>query len=155
MAKAKQNQSNIFSKNKKAYFDYEILEKIETGIVLTGEEVKSIRNNQANLKGAFIDIENNEPFLNEAHISRYKFSSNKNYNPKRKRKLLLRKNQIPKINQAINEKGKTVIPLELYKKNGLIKMLIGIGRGKKLHDKRETLKRRAQEKEIKQKLKNF
>jgi SsrA-binding protein len=156
MSKPKSKQAlTSYSKNKKAFHDYEILEKYEAGIVLTGEEVKSVRNGQANLKGSFVDIFGDEAFLNEAHISRYKFSSNKDYNPTRKRKLLLHIKEILKISQAIAQKGVTAIPLEFYEKEHLIKMEIGICRGKKLYDKREALKKRDQEMEIKIQLKQW
>ena len=156
MNKPKSKQAvTSYSKNKKAFHDYEILEKYEAGIVLTGEEVKSVRNGQANLKGSFVDIFGDEAFLNEAHISRYKFSSNKDYSPTRKRKLLLHIKEILKISQAIAQKGVTAIPMEFYGKGNLIKMEIGICSGKKLYDKRETLKKRDQEMEIKIQLKRW
>ncbi len=144
-----------YSKNKKAFHDYEILQEFEAGIVLNGDEVKSIKGNLANLKGSFVDVHNGEAFINEAHISRYKHSARKTTNPTRKRKLILHKKEINKIEQEISTKGVTAIPLELYSKKGLIKLRVGICRGKKLHDKRETLKRRSQEMDIKRQLKNY
>lgn len=144
-----------YSKNKKAYHDYEILEDYEAGIVFNGDEVKSVKANQANLRGGFVDVEKEEAYLNEVHISRYKHSARANHEPTRKRKIILHKKEIAKIDQAINEKGITAIPLELYSKKGLIKLKIGICRGKKLFDKRETLKKRSQEMEIKKQLKRF
>lgn len=147
--------STSLSKNKKAFHDYEILEKYEAGIVLNGDEVKSIKGGQANLKGSFVDVFNDEAFLNEAHVSRYKNSSRKDYDPTRKRKLLLHGKQINKIHQLINQKGITAIPLELYLNKGLIKLEIGICRGKKLHDKRHDLKKKSQDLEIKRQLKKF
>ncbi|MFC1615683.1 SsrA-binding protein SmpB [Patescibacteria group bacterium] len=143
------------SKNKKAFHDYEILEKYEAGIMLNGDEVKSVKNRQANLKGSFVDVFKNEAFLNEVHISRYKHSSRKEFNPSRKRKILLHKKEINKIDKYINQKGITAIPLELYLKKGLIKLEIGICRGKKLHDKRHDLKKKSQEMDIKKQLKKF
>jgi SsrA-binding protein len=136
------------SKNKKAFHDYEILESFEAGIVLTGEEVKSIRDSQINLKGSFIDVFNEEAFMNEAHVSRYKFSSSKEYNPTRRRKLILHKKETHKIDGAISQKGVTAIPLEVYLKKGLIKIAVGICRGKKLYDKRDSLKKRDQKRDI-------
>lgn len=144
-----------YAKNKKAFHDYHVLEEYEAGIVLNGDEVKSIKAGQANLKGSFVDVQKEEAFLNEAHISKYKHSSRKESNPTRKRKLILHKKEIIKIDQAISQQGVTAIPLGLYSKKGLIKMKIGICRGKKLHDKRETLKKRSQEMEIKKQLKNY
>ena len=155
MAKSKKPARKSLSKNKKAFHDYEILEKFEAGIVLNGDEVKSIRASQANLKGSFVDVWEDEAYMNEAHISRYKNSSRKTNEPTRKRKLLLKKRETLKIANAVNEKGIAVIPLELYLKGGLIKLELGIGRGKKLHDKRDTLKRRAQDIEINRQLKKY
>lgn len=144
-----------YAKNKKAFHDYHILETFEAGIVLNGDEVKSIKGNQANLKGSYIDVQNDEAFLNEAHISRYKHSSRQESNPTRKRKLILHKKEIFKIDKAISEKGITAIPLELFPRKGLIKVKVGICKGKKLHDKRETLKRRSQDIEINRQLKKY
>ena len=144
-----------YAKNKKAFHDYHVLEEYEAGIVLNGDEVKSIKAGQANLKGSFVDVHNEEAFLNEAHISRYKHSCRQDLSPTRKRKLILHKKEIIKIDQAISQQGVTAIPLGLYSKKGLIKAKIGICRGKKLHDKRETLKKRSQEMEIKRQLKNY
>ncbi|MBI4975576.1 SsrA-binding protein SmpB [Candidatus Peregrinibacteria bacterium] len=141
------------AKNKKAYHDYEILEDYEAGIKLLGSEVKAIKFNNANLKGSFVEIENGEAFINGMHVSKYKFSNDKNLEPARKRKLLLKKKEIDKISAAINQKGVTAVPLELYSKKGLIKVKVGICRGKKLHDKREVLKKRSQEMEIKRAIK--
>lgn len=143
------------AQNRKAYHDYEVLDKYEAGIMLNGDEVKSIKAGQINLRGAFIDTFKEEAFLNEAHVSRYKNSARLEYNPTRKRKLLLHKNQILKIEAEMSQKGITVTPLEVYLKNGYIKILIGICRGKKLHDKREDLKKRDQEMEIKRALKKY
>lgn len=144
-----------YSKNRKAYHDYEVLETYEAGIVLNGDEVKSIKNGLCNLKGGYIDTENEEAFLREVHISRYENSSRKESDPTRKRKLLLNKKEIHKIDQAIHQSGVTAVPLELYPKKGLIKLKIGICRGKKLYDKRESLKRKDQERNIKRELKNY
>lgn len=155
MLKNKKPETTSLSKNKKAFHDYEILEGFEAGIVLEGEEVKSIRSGQVNLKGSFIDTFKEDAFLNEAHIPRYKFSSNKDYNPVRRRKLILHKSEIAKIDQAISQKGVTAIALELYLKKGLIKVSVGICRGKKLFDKRATLKKHDVDVEIKRQLKDF
>lgn len=144
-----------YAKNKKAFHDYHILEEYEAGIVLTGEEVKSIKDSQVNLKGAFVDVFNEEAFANQIHVSRYKQSSNFNFDPLRKRKLILHKKEIIKIAQYVHEKGVTAIPLELFSKGGLIKLKIGICRGKKLYDKRDVLKKRDQEIDIKRQLKRW
>lgn len=144
-----------YAKNKKALHDYEILEDYEAGIALNGDEVKSVKANQVNLKGGFVDVENDEAYLNEVHISRYKHSARAHHEPTRKRKLILHKKEIARLAQAISQKGVTAIPLDLYSKGGLIKLRIGICRGKKLHDKREVLRKRSQEMEIKRQLKRF
>lgn len=142
------------SKNKKAYFDYEVLETFEAGIELLGSEVKSIKKGQANLKGSFVSFKNNELFTENLHVSKYKYSTQE-LNPLRKRRLLLKSKEIEKIITELNSKGIAVIPLELYTKGALIKIKIGICRGKKKYDKREDLKKKAQQKEIKQALKRF
>jgi len=144
-----------YSKNKKATHDYEVLETFEAGIVLNGDEVKSIKASQANLKGSFVDVLEGEAFMNEAHVSRYSHSSRGEHDPTRKRKLILHKREVEKIEKAISEKGITCIPLELYPKKGLIKLKIGLCRGKKLYDKRDDLKKRDQEIEIKRQLKRY
>lgn len=144
-----------YAKNKKALHDYEVLDYFEAGIVLNGDEVKSIKANQANLQGGYVDVENNEAYLNEVHISRYKHSARALDEPTRKRKLILHKKEIAKIDQEITQKGITAIPIKLYSKGGLIKLKIGICRGKKLYDKRNALKKRSQEMEIKRQLKRY
>lgn len=144
-----------YSKNKKAYHDYEILDEYEAGISLNGDEVKVIKANGANLRGSFVDVHGEQAYMNEVHIPRYSHSARFEQNPTRKRKLLLHKKQILKIAQAISQKGITAVPLSLYSKQGLIKLKLGICRGKKLHDKRQVLKNRSQEREIQKQLKNF
>ncbi|MFA6992544.1 MAG: SsrA-binding protein SmpB [Candidatus Gracilibacteria bacterium] len=148
-------ENTALAKNKKAYHDYEILEKYEAGVVLFGDEVKSIKNGSLNLKGAFVDTFNEESFLNNAHVSRYKNSSRTDLDPKRKRKLLLHKKEIFKIAQELEQKGITAIPLEVYLKKGLIKITVGLCRGKKLYDKRESIKKRENTREMERELKKF
>lgn len=143
------------TKNKKAFHDYEILEKYEAGLVLLGDEVKSVRAGLLNLKGSFVDTEKEEAFLNNVHISKYKNSARTDLDPVRKRKLLLHKKEILKILAALNQKGVTAVPLEVYLKGSLIKITLGICRGKKLYDKRETIKKREQNMEIKRELKKL
>jgi len=145
----------IYCKNKKAFHDYDILETFEAGIMLNGDEVKSIKGGLANLKGGFVDVHNNVPYLNEVHVSRYSNSSSKISDPSKIRKLLLHEKEIEKIENQVTQKGVTAIPLEMYAKQGLIKLKIGICRGKQLHDKRETLKRKAQDMEIRKQIKKF
>lgn len=128
--------------NKKARHDYFIEKTYEAGIALKGTEVKSIRAGKANLKESYCVIRNNEAFVVGMHISPYKEGNIFNVDPLRDRKLLLNKREILRISQEVMQKGMAVIPLSLYLKNGLIKMEIAIARGKKLYDKRESIKER-------------
>jgi len=145
----------ILATNKKANFDYEILEKQEAGIELKGHEVKSVKQGSINLKGAFVSFYQNQAWLNNAHISKYKQAGNlKDYDPTRRRKLLLHRKQIKYLLGKSQEKGLTIIPLSVYTKDRLIKLEIGIGKGKKKYDKRETIKKRDIEREIARKIKN-
>lgn len=128
--------------NRKARHDYFIEKTYEAGIALKGTEVKSIRAGKANLKESYCVIRNNEAFVVGMHISPYKEGNIFNADPLRDRKLLLNKREILRINQEVMQKGMAVIPLSLYLKNGLIKMEIAIARGKKLYDKRESMKER-------------
>lgn len=145
----------VITQNKKALFHYEILEKKEAGIILSGAEVKAVRTNLINLKGGYVSIKNGETFLENVHINKYAFASNPDYDPKKQRKLLLNKKEIEKFALQLNQKGITIIPLEVIIKNNRIKIVIGLCRGKKGHDKREVLKKKAQELEIKKSLKRF
>ncbi|MBI2463649.1 SsrA-binding protein SmpB [Candidatus Peregrinibacteria bacterium] len=145
----------IITQNKKALFHYEILEKAEAGIILSGAEVKAIRTNLVNLKGGYISIQNGETFLENVHIGKYAFASDADYDPKKRRKLLLNKREIEKFALQLNQKGITIIPLEVIIKNNRIKIIIGLCRGKKGHDKRDVLKKKAEELEIKKSLKRF
>lgn len=129
-------------KNKKAYFDYEILEEIECGIVLTGTEIKSIRNSNVNLKDSYAIIRNGEVYLLNMHISEYKEGNIFNHNETRTRKLLLHKKEILKLRDKIELNGNTLVPLKLYFKGNKVKILLGLAKGKKTYDKRETIKER-------------
>jgi SsrA-binding protein len=147
-------QKILLAKNKKAFHDYEILEKFEAGIKLGGPEVKSVRARNVNLKGSFVDVDSKgEAWANEIHISPYRFAHDRDLDPSRKRKLLLKRREIEKIEAAINQKGVTCVPLEIYLRGGLIKVTVGIVRGKKLHDKRSDLKKKAQDMEVARALK--
>jgi len=134
--------------NKKAYHEYFIDEVFEAGIMLTGPEIKSIRAGQVNLKDAFCRIRNGELFVDNMHISPYEFGNRENTSdPTRERKLLMHKLEIIKLARKIDERGFSLIPTRLYLKNGRCKIEIGLGRGKKLYDKRETLKQQQSERE--------
>lgn len=128
--------------NKKAYFDYEILETYEAGIVLTGTEIKSIRLSNVNLKDSYAHVKNNEVFLLNMHISEYKEGNIFNHNETRTRKLLLHKKEIFKIRDKIALDGLTLVPLKLYFKGSHVKILLGLARGKKMYDKRESIKKK-------------
>jgi SsrA-binding protein len=125
---------------------------MEAGISLMGTEVKSIRDGQANIKEAYADIRGGEVFLVGAHISPYEQGNQFNHEPLRDRKLLLNANEIKRLAGKVQEKGLTLVPLRLYLKGRLIKLELGVGRGKKLYDKRETIKRRDQEREVEREL---
>lgn len=142
----------IISDNRKARFDYQVIETYEAGIVLLGSEVKSIRNKQMQLKDSYVSFVGDEAFLQNAHISEYKASSYNNHAPERLRKLLLHRNQLDKIYSALREKGLSCVPLKIYFKNGHIKLEIALVKGKKLHDKRQSIKAREVTRELKQRM---
>lgn len=141
--------------NRKAKFDYEIVDTIEAGIVLTGTEVKSIRNGNAQLKDSYAIIRNGEAYLLNMHISEYKEGNIFNHEETRTRKLLLHRKEILKLNDKIRLEGYTLVPLKLYFKGNHAKILIGVAKGKKLYDKRETIKKRDTEREIKKAMKEY
>ena len=134
-------------KNKKAYFDYEILKEIEAGIELIGTEVKSVRKGSVDLKDSFVNIKNNEAFLLNTYIAHYEEANQFNHDERRTRKLLLHKAEIKRLGEEKALEGISLIPLKMYFNNGKVKVLIGIGKGKKLHDKREALKKKDLERE--------
>lgn len=138
----------IITENKKAWFDYEILEKFEAGLVLTGSEVKSLRNSQANLKDSYVAFRGHEAFLQNAHINIYLASSYNNHEPERLRKLLLHEHELEKIQKALTEKGLSCVPLKMYFKKGRAKVEIAIARGKKKGDKRQAIKSREADRDI-------
>lgn len=141
------------SDNKKARFDYEILEKFEAGIVLNGQEVKSIRKGNISLKGSYVIIRGGEPYLVGANIPPYQpKNASPDYDPERSRKLLLNKKEIDHLVGKVEERGLTLIPLKVYTKYARIKLEFGIGKGKKKSDKRETIKKRDTDREIKREL---
>tara|TARA_R110002096_G_scaffold237751_7_gene428645 strand:- start:760 stop:1233 length:474 start_codon:yes stop_codon:yes gene_type:complete len=135
-----QNTNTPTIQNRKAYHDFQIDETYEAGIVLQGTEVKSLREGKANFTDAFAFIQNEEVWLREFHISPYKFGSFSNHEPRRQRKLLLNKKEIREMQKYIQQKGYTLVPLKLYFKVGYAKVLIGVARGKKKFDKRESIK---------------
>lgn len=136
-------------KNKKAYFDYSILEELEAGIVLRGTEIKSIRKGSIDLKDTFVNIKNNEAYILNMYIAKYEEGNIFNHDERRTRKLLLHKKEILKIKENIKLEGLTIIPLKLYFKKNKVKILIGICKGKKLYDKRAALKEKDLKRETK------
>jgi len=144
----------VLSENKKAYFTYQILEKFEAGISLNGQEVKSIKLGRINLMGSYVVIRNGEVYLVGANVPAYQpKNAPSDYDPQRSRKLLLRKKEINYLIGKSQQKGLTMIPLKVYTNNGKIKLEFGIGKGKKKFDKRETIKKRETEKDMKRELK--
>lgn len=142
----------IISKNKKAYFNYELLEKIEAGMVLTGAEIKSIRLGEVSLQDSYVTFSDNEAYIVNMNISTYKFSSIFVVEPLRKRKLLFNAREIKKLQQEQKLKNLTVIPIMVYLNSaGRAKLEVALARGKKLHDKRDTIKNREAQRETKYK----
>ena len=141
-------------KNKKALFDYTIEDTYEAGIILTGTEIKSIRDGKANLKDSYAIIKNGEVFLLNMHISHYDKGNIFNHEETRTRKLLLNKREILKIRDKIEIKGYSLVPIKLYFSKNRAKILLGVGKGKKVFDKRESIKEKDIEREIKKNLKN-
>lgn len=134
--------------NKKARHNYHIESEYEAGIVLVGSEVKSIREGRVSFQDAYADIKNGEVFLRQLHISPYKYAYNANHEAHRTRKLLLHNYEIKRLIGKIKEKGYTLIPLKIYFKDSKIKVLIGLGKGKKLYDKRETIKQKDMKRDL-------
>ena len=141
--------------NRKARFDYFIEEEYEAGIALTGTEIKSIRNGNCNIKDCYGIVKNGEIFLLNMYIGEYKEGNIFNHNETRNRKLLLHSKEIKKISNDININGLTLIPLKLYFKNNKLKVLLGVCKGKKNYDKREVIKERDANREVKKNLKKF
>ncbi len=138
----------IIATNKKAYHDYSINEVFEAGLVLTGTEVKSIRAGKVNLKESFCRIKDGEVFINNMNVAEYTHGNRENHDPTRMRKLLLHHTEIDKLIRMTEQKGLALIPTKIYFKNNYVKLEIGLGRGKKLHDKRETLKSKEADREM-------
>jgi SsrA-binding protein len=151
----KKNENKLIAENKKARFDYHVEETFEAGLALRGSEVKSLRKGDVNLKDSYVVFRNGEAYLQNAHISVYKASSYFNHEPERARKLLLSKSELDTIENAVEERGLTCVPLKLYFKGSWAKVEIAIVKGKKLGDKRETEKSRDAERELSQAKRKF
>ena len=149
MSKASKEHIKIVARNKKAFHNYFISDRYEAGISLVGSEVKSIRAGHVSLVEAYAKFsDEGELFLVGCHIAEYPWANILNHDPVRPRKLLLHKKELGKISQAVNQAGATILALSVYFKGGLIKVELGLGKGKKLYDKRETLKKRSADRDI-------
>ncbi len=144
----KEDRRESIAKNRRARFDYAILDTWEAGIVLTGSEVKSLRDGKANITDAYAILKDGEVYLLNLHVSPYEKASFFNHEPTRTRKLLLHKKEIKKMIGSVERQGLTLIPLELYFKNGRAKVAIALGKGKQMHDKRQDLKRKDDERDM-------
>ena len=147
-------EEKILCTNRQAAHLYSLLERCEAGLVLTGTEVKSLRDGNANLKDAYATVQKGEAWLLNCHISPYEFGNRQNHDPLRKRKLLLHRQELRRLTGKVEERGLTLIPTKLYLVKGRVKCEIALARGKKLHDKRETERRKTAEREALQAIKH-
>jgi SsrA-binding protein len=145
----------IIADNRKARHDYFIEDKVEAGLVLKGTEVKSLRQGRASLKDAYARIKKGEAYVHQMHISPYPFAYYDNHDPLRPRKLLLHRHEIKKLTGKLNERGYALIPLRLYFREGKVKALLGLAKGKRKHDKRETIRRRDQKRDLDRQRKEY
>jgi len=147
-------RSGTIAVNRKAFHDYEILEKVEAGIVLTGTEIKSAREGRVNIRDAYAREQGGELWLFNAHISQYDKGNRNNHEPDRPRKLLLHRSQISELAETTNKRGNSVVPLAMYLKRGMAKLELGVGRGKKSFDKRDSIAKRDAERDIQRALRH-
>ncbi len=147
-AKPTVDDKQFVARNPRATYDYHILESWEAGLVLTGTEVKSLRAGKASIKEAYARVRNGEVFVDGLNITPYAQGGHFNHDPMRTRKLLLHRKEIERLIGATEQKGLTLVPLELYFKRGRIKLVLGLGRGKKHHDRREDVKKRTAERDV-------
>jgi len=143
-----ESAEKVVAQNRRARHDYDILDTLEAGLVLTGTEVKSLRGGKASLAEAYATVESDEAYVLQLHIPPYEQGNRSNPDPVRRRKLLLHRAQIHQIRKAIEQKGHTLIPLKLYFSNGRAKLLVGIARGRKTHDKRAAIAERESRREL-------
>lgn len=153
--KSKKTPDNVLAQNRKARHDYTVVDTVEAGLVLTGTEIKSLRERRVNLQDGFAQIRNGEAWLMNVHISEYVQGNRFNHDPLRNRKLLLHKKEIRRLGLATQDKGVTLIPLRVYLKHGFAKVLLGVAQGKREFDKRESLKRREQDRQIARVMKHY
>lgn len=147
-------EGSLIAQNKKARHDFQVEETFEAGMVLTGTEIKSIRNRRVNLKDSFARVTEGEVWMSNLHISPYEQGNRYNHDPVRARKLLLHRKQINELIGLTSQQGYTIVPLKIYIKNGVAKVLIGVGKGKKKYDKREDLKQKDANREIQRAMKD-
>ncbi len=152
---AEEHHKKLIAANKKARHEYFLEDEIEAGMVLTGTEVKSLRMGKANLKDSYARIKNGEVYVYQIHISPYPFAYYNNHDPLRVRKLLLHKHEIRKLYGKVNEKGHALIPTRLYFKGGKVKITIALAKGKRKHDKRDSIRQRDQKRELDRERKNY
>ncbi|MDR1110961.1 MAG: SsrA-binding protein SmpB [Deltaproteobacteria bacterium] len=155
MSAKRTEEERVICQNRKARFEYELGDRYEAGLVLLGTEVKSLRMGKANLVDAYAKIEHGEAFLVGAHISPYVNAAYGNHDPQRRRKLLLRKKEIGKLLGKVQERGHSLVPLRLYFKNGRVKAELALAKGKKLHDKRQSMKEADSRRELGRALKDL
>lgn len=151
--KGKEEGRKTVCKNRRAFHEYEILESLEAGMVLVGTEVKSLREGRVNLKDSYAKLEDGEIYLVEAHISPYSHGNIMNHDPLRPRKLLLRKKEIRRLSGKVQERGLTLIPLQIYFKGGKAKVELALAKGKRLYDKRAAIKKRDESRYLQRELK--
>jgi SsrA-binding protein len=145
----------IIAENRKARHDYFIEDKFEAGLVLKGTEVKSLRSGRANLKDAYAKIKKGEAYIHQMHISPYKFAYYDNHNPLRVRKLLLHSYEIRKLTTKLNERGYALVPLRLYFREGKVKVMLGLAKGKRQYDKRQTIRNRDEKRDLARQRKEY
>jgi len=145
----------VVATNRKAYHDYEVIETLETGVALTGTEIKSIREGKVNLRDGYAVIRDGEVWLLNVHIAPYRHGNRENHEPRRERKLLLHRREINRLKAKVAERGWTLVPLRVYLKRNRAKVELGLVRGKRLHDKREAIARRDADRDMRRALKAF
>lgn len=145
-------RQKVIAENRKARHDYEIVDRIVAGLVLTGSEVKTLRGGQGNIAEAFVVFKDGEAFLVNAHFPQYQNAGYSQHEPRRRRKLLLKQKELEKWGRKVQEKGLTIVPLKLYFDGAWVKLEIGLGRGRKSHDKRHAIKERESRREVQQAL---
>jgi SsrA-binding protein len=147
-ADRERDNDRLVAQNRRARFEYEILDTLECGIVLVGSEVKSLRRGEVTLEEAYARIRGNEVWLLGCDIPEYKWSNQLNHQPRRPRKLLMHKREVKRFAARAGEKGLTLVPLKIYFKEGRAKVLLGLGKGKQLHDKRQSIKEKSMKRDI-------